>query len=211
MMLKREGLKVVGRGAVGITLVLAALLLAGCINNKRVDSNSANISIIANRTNNLKADMSDLRTQVDKLLIQAAGLNEKIDAIAGVRKPYAGAGATVRPEEATLLEQELSIVEKRIESLEQKKNSSAPNIKVLAGTTELQPAKDMAMHLTRNGFPVQAVDYASSSDYMYDTVYYAEGYEDQAQSVAETLGGKTVIKPLSWNSVFDVIAVKGRL
>lgn len=216
MYLKRESQMGVKGGVTSIAVLLAAtLLLGGCgIAGKRVDNNAANISIVANRTNNLKAEVRDLRSQVDKLVIQVAGLNEKLDALAGTRKPDAKAyGAKAAPEkvdrEVILLEQELSIVERRLENLEQSRKTPAPNIKVLAGTTDIQSAKDMAAFLSRNGFPVQAVDYASSSGYKYDTVYYAEGYENHAQQLAEAIGGKTIIKPLTWKSVFDVIAVKG--
>lgn len=199
----------------GIAIILAVMLLGGCVANKRVDNNSANISIVANRTNNLKADVSDLRSQVDKLIIQVTGLNEKLDSLAGTRSPQAKAAtdASSKPgkvdREVILLEQELSIVERRLENLEQAKKSPVPNIKVLAGTTDMQPAKDMAAFLTRNGFPVKAVDYATTGGYKYDTVYYAEGFESHAQQLAEALGGKTIIKPLTWQSIFDVIAVKG--
>lgn len=205
----------VKRGLAGIAVLLAVMLLGGCVSTKLVDNNAANISIVANRTNNLKADVSDLRSQVDKLIIQVTGLNEKLDSLAGTRMPAgnASAGASSKPEkvdrEMILLEQELSIVERRLENLEQAKRSPVPNIKVLAGTTDLQSAKDMAAFLTRNGFIVRAVDFATTSGYKYDTVYYAEGFESHAQQLAEALGGKTIIKPLSWQSVFDIIAVKG--
>ena len=203
------------RGLAAIAVILMAMLLGGCVAGKRVDNNSANISIIANRTNNLKADVGDLRSQMDKLIIQVAGLNEKLDALAGTRMPDKKAATDAASKtgkvdrEVILLEQELSIVERRLENLEQSKRTPAPNIKVLAGTTDIQSAKDMAAFLTRNGFPVRAVDYATTGGYKYDTVYYAEGFESHAQQLAETLGGKTIIKPLTWKSVFDVIAVKG--
>lgn len=203
----------------GLTTVMAAtlavMLLGGCVANKSVDNNSANISIVANRTNNLKADMGDLRSQVDKLVIQVTGLNEKLNALAGTRSPEAKATSVSASKsgkvdrEVILLEQELSIVERRLENLEQAKRSPAPNVKVLAGTTDLQAAKDMAAFLTRNGFIVRAVDFATTSGYKYNTVFYAEGFETHAQQLAEALGGKTIIKPLTWQSVFDIIAVKG--
>ncbi len=205
----------VKRGLAGIAVLLAVMLLGGCVSTRLVDNNAANISIVANRTNNLKADVSDLRTQVDKLIIQVTGLNEKLDSLAGTRTPASSAptGASSKPEkvdrEVILLEQELSIVERRLENLEQAKRSPVPNVKVLAGTTDLQAAKDMAAFLTRNGFPVRAVDFATTSGYKFDTVFYAEGFESHAQQVAEALGGKTIIKPLTWQSVFDIIAVKG--
>lgn len=205
----------VKRGLAGIAVLLAVMLLGGCVSTRLVDNNAANISIVANRTNNLKADVSDLRSQVDKLIIQVTGLNEKLDSLAGTRTPASSAptGASSKPEkmnrEVILLEQELSIVERRLENLEQAKRSPVPNIKVLAGTTDLQAAKDMAAFLTRNGFPVRAVDFATTSGYKFDTVFYAEGFDSHAQQVAETLGGKTIIKPLTWQSVFDIIAVKG--
>ena len=203
------------RGLAAIAVILMAMLLGGCVAGKRVDNNSANISIIANRTNNLKADVINLRSQMDKLVIQVAGLNEKLDAMAGTRMPDKKAAPEAASKtgkvdrEVILLEQELSIVERRLENLEQSKKSPVPNIKVLAGTTDMQSAKDMAAFLTRNGFPVRAVDFATTGGYKYDTVYYAEGFESHAQQLAETLGGKTIIKPLTWKSVFDVIAVKG--
>lgn len=207
----------VHRVVIAVALLIAAIALMGCTPSKRIDNNAANISIVANRTNNLKSDMRDLRTQVDKLVIQVSGLNEKLDSISVKRKaPPAHAKKAVghkKPaqvdREVMLLEQELSIVERRLENLESQKTRSIPMIKVLAGSTDIQSAKDMAAFLTRNGFKVQSVDYASTSDFKYDTVYYAKGYEANAQQLAEALGGKTLIKPLTWESVFDVIAVKG--
>ena len=212
-------LMVMTRGRLVVVAVLATLLVSGCsAAGKRVDKNTANISILSNRTNNLKSDMGGLRTQVDRLVIQVTGLNEKLDSVAERRRkapePVPAVSDADRKEakadrEVMLLEQELSLVERRLENLERSKKPTVTNIKVLASTTDLQPAKDMAAYLGRNGFPVKAVDFASSSGYNYDTVYYAEGYETQAQRIAEVIGGRTVIKPLTWKSVFDVIAVKG--
>jgi outer membrane murein-binding lipoprotein Lpp len=201
-------------------LLSAVLMLGGCLASKQVDSNSANISILANRTNNLKDEMSQVRNKVDKLVIQVTGLNEKLDAVSERRR--AEPEEPQEPQEpkpdgervdreVMLLEQELSIVERRLNDLETAKRAQVPSIKVLSGSTDLQPAKDMAAFLARNGFPVKAVDFASSAGYSYDTVYYSEGYEGHAQQIAETLGGRTVIKPLTWKSVFDIIAVKGEL
>jgi len=68
----------------------------------------------------------------------------------------------------------------------------------------------MAGRLTKLGYKVEVVGMATTPDYATDTVYYKPGFEKKAADIAKRLGGKTITKPISWSSVFDVIVVAGR-
>lgn len=212
-----------------LVAALVLMVMSGCAGvSQQVDENSANISILDNRTNNLKSDIGELRAQVDKLIIQVTGLNEKVEAVAASRPAPTPAEAKkadkAAPDtqklssEIMLLEQELSIIESRLNKLEQAKKGQpvaaaaaakqTPSIKVLS-SRDLKEAREMAAFLIRNGFQVKAVDQSKTETAKYDTVYFTQGYEGYAQQIAEVLGGKTMLKPLSWSSSFSIIVIKG--
>ena len=83
-------------------------------------------------------------------------------------------------------------------------------LKVLSGNGKMSSAKKMAGRLTKLGYKVEVVGMATTPDYVTDTVYYKPGFEKKAADMAKKLGGKTITKPISWSSVFDVIVVAGR-
>jgi outer membrane murein-binding lipoprotein Lpp len=87
--------------------------------------------------------------------------------------------------------------------------SSRANIKVLTGSDDLSQAKILAEFLTDSGFPVKAIDYATSRNFKYDTVYFGQEFENVAYRMAEALGDNSIVKIMTWDSVFDIIVVKG--
>lgn len=84
-------------------------------------------------------------------------------------------------------------------------------IKVLSGTGDLNSAKEMAKELEKTGYKIKFVDYAPRSNFINNTIYFAEDFKSQAEKLASSIGSENaVIKPLSWPSEFDLIVVTGR-
>ena len=83
-------------------------------------------------------------------------------------------------------------------------------IKVLSGDGNINSAKQMASRLKKMGYHVKRVDFAPKSTFWKNTLYFAKGSRKQAEALSRRLGGSTVIKPLSWSSIFDIIVVTGR-
>jgi outer membrane murein-binding lipoprotein Lpp len=84
---------------------------------------------------------------------------------------------------------------------------SAVKIKVLSGTGNIASARNMANALDRMGYKSDSVALAPRSNFEENTVYYAKGFQTTAEEIKKKLGSRTIIKPLSWNSEFDIIVV----
>jgi len=99
----------------------------------------------------------------------------------------------------------------RVEQLTQEKTQAAAvkelRIKVLAGNGGLPAARKMSKKLQDLGYKVERLDRASATHYKSDTVFYAKDSEKGARELADRLGSETVVKPLTWPSMFDIIAV----
>jgi outer membrane murein-binding lipoprotein Lpp len=80
-------------------------------------------------------------------------------------------------------------------------------LKVLSGTGNISSAHTMAKKLQGIGFEAEKKALAPRSNFKKNVVYHAKGHEQTAQKLKNTLGEKTVLKPLSWNSEFDIIVV----
>jgi adenylylsulfate kinase-like enzyme len=96
----------------------------------------------------------------------------------------------------------------KIKPLKKAKPESV-KLKVLSGTGKLFSAQKMTKTLYDMGYKAEKMDMAPRSNFTQDTVYYSKGHKDAAENIKKNLGSDTVIKPLSWNSVFDVIVVAG--
>ncbi len=82
-------------------------------------------------------------------------------------------------------------------------------MKVLSGEGKIDSAKRMAKRLTALGYKVESVGMAESADYPANTVYFTAKYKKEAKTLASRLGKETIVKPLTWKSVFSVIVVTG--
>lgn len=82
-------------------------------------------------------------------------------------------------------------------------------LKVLSGEGKIDSARRMAKRLTALGYRVENVGMAESSDYPANTVYFAANYKKEAKALASRLGRDTIVKPLTWKSVFNLIVVTG--
>jgi chromosome segregation ATPase len=82
-------------------------------------------------------------------------------------------------------------------------------MKVLSGEGKIDSAKRMAKRLTAMGYKVESVGMAENADYPANTVYFSEKYKKEAKTLASRLGKNTIVKPLTWKSVFNLIVVTG--
>ncbi|MGE5841137.1 MAG: LytR C-terminal domain-containing protein [Deltaproteobacteria bacterium] len=82
-------------------------------------------------------------------------------------------------------------------------------MKVLSGEGKIDSAKRMAKRLSAMGYKVESVGMAESSDYPANTVYFTAKYKKEAKTLASKLGKETIMKPLTWKSVFHLIVVTG--
>ena len=82
-------------------------------------------------------------------------------------------------------------------------------MKVLSGEGKIDSAKRMAKRLTAMGYKVESVAMAENADYPANTVYFTEKYKKEAKTLASRLGKNTIVKPLTWKSVFNLIVVTG--
>ena len=80
-------------------------------------------------------------------------------------------------------------------------------VKVLSGNGKLSSAREMSKKLIRMGYKVADIELGPRKDFTVNTIYFASNYQREAQQLAARLGGKTVCKPLTWNSIFNIIVV----
>lgn len=83
-------------------------------------------------------------------------------------------------------------------------------IKVLSGDGNLASAQEMAKKLGSMGYTIKAVDLAPQSSFSRDTVYFTSTAHRQAKRLLSRLGDNAALKPLTWDSVFDLIIVTGK-
>lgn len=82
-------------------------------------------------------------------------------------------------------------------------------LKVLSGDGKIDSARRMAKRLAALGYKVENVGMAESSDYPANTVYFAANHKKEAKALSSRLGRDTIVKPLTWKSVFSLIVVTG--
>lgn len=87
------------------------------------------------------------------------------------------------------------------------KDIGTGKIKVLSGDGNLRSAREMARRLEKIGYRVRAIDLAPHVSFSRNTVYFAPGFHGAAKGLVSSLGGKAILKPLSWPSIFDLIIV----
>lgn len=165
-------------------------------------SPSARITALRNEIKNLRGKIEDRDTQISMMSDRLQAITGQTDEIEALK------------EEIERIEDEKEAMEEKIAALEERLASGGPavvaKIKVLTGTGRLISAKKMSAKLKGMGYKVERVDYAPRSDFLKNTVYYAPDFSEEAARLAEALGSGAVCKPLTWQSVFDIIVVAGR-
>lgn len=86
----------------------------------------------------------------------------------------------------------------------------APKVKVLSGDGRMGSARDVARRLKNGGYDVSRVDKAPRSNFPATIVYYGPDFQEQANGIADLLGGSATTRAMSWSSMFDIIVVTGR-
>jgi hypothetical protein len=84
-------------------------------------------------------------------------------------------------------------------------------IKVLNGNGKRHSARDMRGKLETLGYNVERIADAPTSNFSRNVVFYAKGMYEEAETLAETVGGSMYQKPLTWYSIFDLIVVTGKI
>jgi len=170
------------------------------------------------RTEQLSDEVGRISLNLSKLVLEVGALKSRIE-------PAAGEGQATVADEVRFIESELAKLGRRVERLEALGLPPAPSappapvaapagaparitVKVLAGARNLPEAGRLAARLVDGGYTVGSVD-SSSSRIAEDTVYHADGFAEQARALAALVGPGTVVKPMTWASVYPLIVVKG--
>ena len=91
-----------------------------------------------------------------------------------------------------------------------KEGSKDLKVKVLSGDGDLGSARMMAKRLKEMNYKIRLIGHAPRSDFRANTVYYKPQFESQGRLLVSKLGDNTVMKPLTWSSIFDLIIVTGK-
>ena len=200
------------------SLCLAALMvfvmaLSGCMvtksayEQKEEEANSLtkNNKELTAQSEKLQAENSDLKKQ---LAAKDDLLQKRSEEIA---RQDAKQAAMVNEVERMKAQQAKSREADIKESPAAGKSSGLKSIrmKVLSGEGKIDSAKRMAKRLTTMGYKVETVGMAESADYPANTVYFTAKYKKEAKTLASRLGKDTIVKPLTWKSVFSIIVVTG--
>jgi len=167
----------------------------------------------------LNAELSELKTDLSQKQTQLQELQESVaretararlqdetirdaakkEDVSGVQAPSKSAAGELRKEtrEGT-----------RIEGKE--RNASTIRMKVLSGNGKMTVAVRSAKKLAALGYKVAKIDLAPRANFRGFTLYYAPGYEKDAQQLRKKFSADMEIKPMTWASEFPLILVAAR-
>lgn len=203
-----------------VALLVLVMVLSGCLVTKNtyvkkeeeaatlantVAEQDQKIREIAARNEQLQAENLALTRQVaekDDLL------QKKSEETAKQNVPQAETADRMDPEKA---EPAKPMEEAAGERPAAKKPAGLKSIrmKVLSGEGKIDSARRMSKRLTAMGYKVEIVGMAETADYPANTVYFTANYKKEAKALASRLGKNTIVKPLFWKSVFNLIVVTG--
>jgi hypothetical protein len=90
------------------------------------------------------------------------------------------------------------------------KGQVSVRIKVLSGDGNPTSAKRLALKLGRYGYNVERTDIAAKRNFKKTRIFYSAGKRNAAEEIYRKLGEDADLKPLSWQSVFDIIILTGK-
>ena len=195
-------------------MLLAMVFVAGCSTPKAVQVNAENIKQLQGRTDTMSGEIHKMSSLLNDMMIQVSIMNSHIDKLSNINM----GDDVVVDDEMRFIEQEISRLSTRLNDMEAiaspgTMDASAGKrpltVKVLTGTGDIRDAKMLANALRSSGYEVAVVDY-SASDIFQNTVFYASGFRSEALNLSRIMGRDTIVKPLTWNSIFKLIVVKGR-
>ena len=193
-------------------LILSVLMVFGCAGNQRVETNEASIQSLVSENRTLRNKVTELEQKVER--VEASTKSE----------------AEALKEENLKMKASLSEMEKKIstppsppppppsppaEPREVKEEKRIPeakrgriNVLALSGTGDIRSAAVMATRLKGLGYNVMGVEMAGRGDYKVNTVYYASGFQPEAEALAKAISGE--IKLLFWKSTLDMVVITGK-
>ena len=221
------------RACLIIFIVHLCFIFQGCATSEHLEGSSKE------EAEEFKMTKEEMWNEMERLKVENANLQRKIDTLREekqrIRDENESNMASMRDQNEVLNEQvnrlkeenqritdDNQLLAKRLAELQLKHETLASGsyelekdigklkIKVLSGDGNLNSAKEMASKLRNMDYKIELIHYAPRSNFLRDTVYFAPKFQKEAERLAFSLGGNTVVKPLSWTSVFDLIAVTGK-
>lgn len=122
-----------------------------------------------------------------------------------------GVVATLKDETADFqqrlkkLEEESRKAQNNIEKT--KVSKTMPSIVVVSGTGKGVSAKKMALRLSKLGYRVDRIAQTPQTGYNKNVVFYTEPNRETAARIASRIGGKTIVKPMDWQSKYDIAVI----
>jgi len=102
------------------------------------------------------------------------------------------------------------LLEERLKKIQQKEDLGGLKIKVLSGDWNVTSVNRMAKRLMDMDYKIRRIGFAPRSGFKKNTVYFAPKFEKEGSNLVSSLGANTVLKPLTWSSIFDLIVVTGK-
>ena len=202
---------------IALVLILVFALMAGCASNKEIAANADRINELQGRSETIAREIENMSSLMNEMIIQVSIMNSQIDKLSNINM----GDDVVVDDETRFIEQEITRLANRINTIETSEikpghpmppvttTKSSMTVKVLTGTGDIRSAKMLAQTLRTSGYYVAVVDY-SASDIFQNTVFYASGYRNEALNLSRLMGKNTIVKPLTWDSIFSLIVVKGQ-
>ena len=113
-------------------------------------------------------------------------------------------------EENQKISRENKLLEERLKKIQQKEDLRGLKIKVLSGDWNVTSVNRMAKRLMDLDYKIGRIGFAPRSNFKRNTVYFAPKFEKEGSNLVSSLGANTVLKPLTWSSIFDLIIVTGK-
>jgi hypothetical protein len=218
-----------GKKHLYITGIVMIFLFSGCASLKCLDGScERQIKELQVSSDDLKKEMAKLdadnkekdkmisskQEEISVLQKNQTALNGRIkdlqDEVLRMRKQREDGTAAIQSE--TLSEKQTAPkAEGAADTRDKKAEQAKPlKIKVLAGDGRIASARLVARKLEKTGLKVEIVDLAPRANFSADTVYYLPDHEKDAKEIAGRLGKKTLLKPMTWSSAFNIIVVTGK-
>lgn len=177
----------------------------------------------AARDSKISASLSKIEISLKSMQVQLRQLNAGLqngdaiaeqgtDAAAGTAGPVKkGIVATLKDESADFqqrvkkLEEDSRKAQQEIDKAMSSK--TMPSIVVVSGTGKGASAKKMALRLSKLGYRVDKIAETPQKGYNKNVVFYAEPNRETAARLASRIGGKTIVKPMDWQSKYGIAVI----
>jgi hypothetical protein len=209
-----------GRSLSLVALMVFVMALSGCMVTKSTYvQKEEEANALAKTVSDLDQKNKELTARNEKLQAESGDLNKQLAAKDDLLQKKSEEIARQDAKQAAMVNEVERMKAQKARSGEADiKESPAAGksaglksirMKVLSGEGKIDSAKRMAKRLTAMGYKVESVAMAENADYPANTVYFTEKYKKEAKTLASRLGKNTIVKPLTWKSVFSIIVVTG--